>query len=244
MFLNQINYFFLIPHKHRILESGSAFEPWISLPGSWVETTGHLMPGKQHVAPSRQFTQTQHLEPGYQCRWQRTKCKTCGFSWGSQGRKSLRKWMKSEPELKPRQVAVAAFYVEPTTPGEDRRWEEGAGGLPGPLLNSPEGCSGVASPCLPWLNGYSMVWLLSHPSSLSLVQLSSGSISFKKLLHLNHQLRLRFWENWTQDRRLLPSGLNSSGKDSDGQLRSHDWQLLLHFSSLPHTHVICSSLLP
>ena len=44
--------------------------------------------------------------------------------------KSLRKWMKSEAELKPRQVAVAAFYVEPTTPGEDRRWEEGAALFP------------------------------------------------------------------------------------------------------------------
>lgn len=190
------------------------------------------MPGKQHAAPSRQFTQTQHLEPGYQCRWQRTKCKTCGFSWGSQGRGSLRKWMKSEPELKPRQVAVAAFYVEPTIPGKDRRWEKGAEAYLGPTS------------FLPWLSGCSVAWFLPHHSSLSLLLLSSGSISFRKPLPLNHQLRLCFWENSTQDRRLLTSGLNSSGKDSNGQLRSHDWQLLLHSSSLPHTHVIWSSLLP
>ena len=76
--------------------------------------------------------------------------KPVGSAEAVKAEKSLRKWMKSEAELKPRQVAVAAFYVEPTTPGEDRRWEEGAGGLPGPhLLSSPEGCSRVASPCLP-----------------------------------------------------------------------------------------------
>ena len=141
--------FSLIPRKHRVLESGNALEPWISLPGSWVETTGHLIPGKQHVAPSRQFTQTQHLEPGYQCRWQRTKCKTCGFSWGSQGRKESEKvdekWGRTEAQA----GGCGSFLCRAHNP----RWrqEMGGGSWRPTWAPPPQQPRGVLQGCLPLL---------------------------------------------------------------------------------------------
>ena len=58
--------------------------------------------------------------------------------------------MKSEPELKPRQVAVAAFYVEPTTPGKDRRWKKGAEAYLGPASSTAQsGAPGLPPPAAP-----------------------------------------------------------------------------------------------
>lgn len=50
--------------------------------------------------------------------------------------------MKSEPEPKPRQVAMAAFYLEPVAPGQDKEMGTEHLGLPGPTspseLTSPQ----------------------------------------------------------------------------------------------------------
>lgn len=60
--------------------------------------------------------------------------------------------MKSEPEPKPAQVAVATFYLEPRTPGRDKEMGEKKSYLDQPsclnqpyLLNSPEEGSRVAA---------------------------------------------------------------------------------------------------
>lgn len=158
--------------------------------------------------------------------------------------------MKSEPEPKPRQVAMAAFYLEPVAPGQDKEMGTEHLGLPGPT--SP---SELTSPQQPrrGLQGSLVLFFLTSAPLLGLfpnlpppllyhfLLRDFGILASKLHLNLNHWLHRSYWENPTQHRTRLTDSVFFTTQEGIliGQLRSHahgafDWQFLLHSLSPPH----------